>query len=161
MKRPNTPSSSITKHRILRSLRSSVRLLVLIIVAISVEASARPSLTISFSNGASVIFHSARDRFNPVGIFPGEAVDIDLAVSPSLAGTHLYLEALDGGAVTQDVVIAADGTAEMTFQAGMQVGLYRLMAVARGKTAMLQFWVLDLQHPENNPPVRQRTSDGN
>jgi len=125
------------------------------------QASVRPALTISFADGGSVTFRTDRDLFHPVGVFPGETTSMQLVVPKNLANTHLSIGALDGGAVTEDVIIGADGTASITFQAGTQPGLYRLLASAVGKTAMLQFWVFDAANPESNPPVVVRTPSAN
>ncbi|MBA3488581.1 MAG: hypothetical protein H0T78_03395 [Longispora sp.] len=153
------------RFTVLHKLSVLAGIYVIAFAPFSVEASAqvntRAALTISFADGASVTFRTDRDLFYPVGVFPGETASMQLVVPPSLANTHLSIGALDGGAVTEDVIIGADGTASITFQAGTQPGLYRLLASAVGKTAMLQFWVFDAANPESNPPVVVRTPSAN
>ncbi|MFN2507359.1 MAG: hypothetical protein ABR589_01130 [Chthoniobacterales bacterium] len=132
-----------------------------LLVVFTTQASAAPPVTISFADGSSVRFRTDRERFYPVGVSPGETANIQFRLPRGLANTRLSFEALDGGVVTDGVVIAVDGTASVTFTAGDQPGLYRLLASASGKTAILQFWVFNAENPEANPPVLVRTPTGN
>ncbi len=98
--------------------------------------------TITFSNGASITIPSNNpENFRLVGILPGETVNIQLQLPPSFANTFVAVQALDGGLISGDVTVAADGTAAIAFQGGVQPGLYRILLSALGKSAMLQFSV--------------------
>lgn len=105
------------------------------------------SATITFADGASIKLRSSQAKFRPVELLPGETVNIQLRLPRRFLDTPVAIQALDGGFVTQDALVAADGTAAIAFQAGVQPGLYRILLSARGRSALLQFWVLDSGNP--------------
>ncbi len=101
-----------------------------------------PRATITFANGTALEVRSNNpEYFSLIGILPGETVNIQLQLPPSFANTFVAVQALDGGLISGDVAVAADGTAAIAFQAGVQPGLYRILLSALGKSAMLQFSV--------------------
>lgn len=97
------------------------------------------SATITFANGETVKLF-ASDRFRPVSVAAGETVTIQTQLPQQLTTVPAVVQALDGGTST-DIAIAPDGSASMSFQAGSEPGLYRLLFSARGRTAVLQFQV--------------------
>jgi hypothetical protein len=48
---------------------------------------------------------------------------------------------------------SADGNFTFIFQAGHLPGLYQIRVQQGNQVLGLQFWVLDSQHPANNPPA--------
>ncbi len=113
---------------------------------ISLPAQAPPvavpvaSATITFANDTSITIRG-RELFRRIGILPGEIVNIQLQLPSQFTNTVVAVQAMDGGVVSGDVTIAVDGTGSIVFQSGMQPGLYRILLSARGRSAMLQFWV--------------------
>jgi hypothetical protein len=49
------------------------------------------------------------------------------------------------------LLIGEDGAARFQFHAGASPGLYRLMIQLEADTYQLEFYVLNLNHPEQNP----------
>lgn len=101
--------------------------------------------TITFSNGDSTTVRTKQERFLPIGLLPGETVNIQLQLPPEFVKTTVAIQALDGGLLTGDV--ADDGTAAIEFQAGVQLGLYRVLLYAQGRSTLLQFSVSDSKKP--------------
>ena len=60
---------------------------------------------------------------------------------PRFANTLLAVQALDGGRVSEGVVVEPDGRADIAFEAGTQPGFYRILLSAGNKTATLRFSV--------------------
>lgn len=95
--------------------------------------------TITFANGEGIKLY-ADDHFQPVAIAAGETVTIQAQLPPQFTNIPAVAQALDGGSAT-DIVIASNGMASVSFQAGSQPGLYRLFLSARGRNVVLQFQV--------------------
>ena len=100
----------------------------------------RASATITFADGTSMTVRS-REDFQSIEILPRETVNIRLQLPAQFANTLVAVQALDGGLVSEDVIVAADGTAAMAFQAGAPPGLYRVLLSMRGRSATLHFTV--------------------
>ena len=89
------------------------------------------------------------------GLRPRQAVRVTLECPASLKGQPVIVFSPDGGGTvpTNDTVtVKADGTASFVFQAGADHGLYRVFVQAAGQRNLIEFYVLDLEHPNNNPP---------
>lgn len=116
----------------------------------------RVSASITLESGEIAKASGNRGVFDRLGLRPNELVKIVLLYPAAKAGHTILAGALDGGRVIapkRALTVAADGTVEFKFQAGKEPGLYQV-SVDDGLSEMgLQFWVLDEQHPENNPPV--------
>ena len=95
------------------------------------------------------------DRFQRVGLTPGQITNISLTFPSSMAGQIISAAPLDGGSVTlaNQGAIAADGSVSLTFKAGSPVGVYRVLLSQGDSVQILQFWVKDLNNTQNNPPV--------
>jgi hypothetical protein len=98
--------------------------------------------TVTFANGNSIAVRGNRqEKFRPVAILSGETLNIQLQLAPRSVNTVAAVQAVDGGIVTQRVVIAPDGTTALEFHAGVQPGLYRILLTARGRPVLMQFRV--------------------
>jgi hypothetical protein len=117
----------------------------------------KASATITFSGGGSIKIRG-KDRLPVVEIGAGETANIQLTLPQRLANTFVVVQALDGGTVTESATIAADGSGSIAFQAGAQPGLYRVLLSARGKSAMVRFWVPNGEDSTVNQPALKRTS---
>jgi hypothetical protein len=111
---------------------------------------------IDLGNGQSVTVLSHKGSFDRVGLCHDQAVDIAVQYPKANIGQTISVDALDGGAIvapTKNLVVAPDGTIHFKFRAGHQPGVYQI-ALRNGVQELgLQFWVLDQDHPRNNPPV--------
>ena len=93
--------------------------------------------------------------FDPLGLRPQQAVNITVQFPAELAGQAMIAEALDGGTLSLPeggLVVAADGTVFFQFQAGGSQGACRIAVHQPDDQNIINFWVIDLEHPENNPP---------
>lgn len=121
-------------------------ILCLTLAILSPFASAAPPppkafVTIVFADGSSTKIPSRNGRFRPIHVQAGETVTVQAQVPPQNVNTPAFAQALDGGAVSEQVAIAADGTASIAFRAGTAPGLYRVLLSARRRTAWLEFIV--------------------
>jgi len=96
---------------------------------------------ITFSNRASITIRTIQDKFQTVPVLPGEAVTVQLQLPLPFVNTPLALQAMDGGLVSANIAIAADGTGALAFQADVQPGLYRVLLSAPTASVLLQFTV--------------------
>jgi hypothetical protein len=65
------------------------------------------------------------------------------------------VRALDGGDIipAADVLkVGPDNTVSFNYHGGNLHGLYRVMVLVGGAEQLLEFYVLDLVRPGNNPP---------
>ena len=99
------------------------------------------SALITFANGSSVQVRTSKGKLPSVAILPGENLSVQMQLPQSFAEGSMSIQALDGGVVTQNVTVAADGTAFFGFQGGIQPGLYRILLSAHGRSVLLQLWV--------------------
>jgi len=112
--------------------------------------------TIDFGDNQSVTANSNGAIFDRVGLQPNQVVDVTVQFSPGAAGRTIIAEPLDGGRVigsTSKLVVAADGTLSFSFQAGHDPGVCQVSLHDGAQEVGLQFWVLDQQNPQENPPV--------
>lgn len=112
-------------------------------VPLPAQTEAGPRARITFADGTSVTIRghdrNEKVRLQPVAILAGERVNIQLKLPSRFANTFMAVQALDGGLASGDVLVAADGSAAIAFQGGVQPGLYRILLSAGGKSATLQF----------------------
>jgi hypothetical protein len=117
---------------------------------LSIEATA----SIAFDSGRSVTALCHQGGFDRVGLRHDQTVDIAVQYSTAVAGTPITVVPLDGGAVVasrKDLIVGADGTIRFKFRAGHQPGVYQIALHNGNQELGLQFWVLDEEHPANNP----------
>lgn len=91
------------------------------------------------------------------GLTPEQIVTVTLQFPEELKGKPVSVSSLDGGSVSSvdgasDLKISVDGTAPFQFHAGHQPGLYRLIIMLGPAFYHLEFYVLDLQNTQRNPP---------
>jgi hypothetical protein len=107
--------------------------------------------------GSDKIFQPRKHQtdFDLLGLDPGQTVDITVWFPTKLAGQIIIAEPLDGGTIfvpETGLVVGSDGTVVFQFQAGQGPGTCRLAVHQPDDQNLLNFWVVDLKHPENNPP---------
>jgi hypothetical protein len=115
-----------------------------------------PTATITFDSNQSVAVNSNGRVFDLVGLQPSETVAITVQFSTQIAGHILEVEPRDGGCVssgTSTLLVADDGTISFQFQGGFSPGRYQVSIRDGAQEIALQFWVLDLANPQNNPRV--------
>lgn len=125
---------------------------------ITAQSTASSSAAITFSEGGSINM-TGKERFPVVAIDPGETANVALQLAGGFASARVAVQALDGGLVSSDGAIGADGSGSLVFQAGVQPGLYRILVSGGNQTATLQFWVLNNQDPAANQPALTRNSN--
>jgi hypothetical protein len=111
---------------------------------------------IDFGNAQSFTALCHSGSFDRVGLHHDQTVDIVVQYSTATAGAPVTVEPLDGGAIVasgKDLVVASDGTIHFKFRAGHQPGTYQIALHNGDQELGLQFWVVDEEHPRNNPIV--------
>ena len=128
-----------------------------------------PYATITFSDGSSVVSPGAGGVFPLVGLQPNQAVKVDVQLPPDYALQLFRIESLDGGAVLPPIIPASGNcslaqcnvivqlpittTLTFTFVAGSLPGRYRVPLRDGSRALLLEFWVQDMNNPQNNPPA--------
>ena len=119
---------------------------------LSVDATA----TIDLGTAQAVTAYCRKGNFDRVGLRHDQTVDIAVQYSAAPVGQAIIVEALDGGQViapTKNLIVGTDGTIHFKFRAGHQPGIYQIALNSGARQLGLQFWVMDEEHPRNNPPV--------
>jgi hypothetical protein len=110
--------------------------------------------TVQFSNGQTL---SIVDFSDSIGIQPNELVNLTIQFGSVGFGGIVQIESLDGGSIngsgSSSGLVAGDGSLTFTFRATSNAGQNRIVIRGASRTLRLQFWVFDLQNPQNNPPV--------
>jgi len=125
-----------------------------------VPGQGRPTFTISFSDGSSVVATSD----DLVGLQPNQTVTVAVQLWPpgdtipdDPPPVDVFIEALDGGYVDTDhVVVGWNGLFSFSFVAGHDPGVSQISLHTDADEISeigIHFWVLDSENPENNPPV--------
>jgi hypothetical protein len=89
------------------------------------------------------------------GLRPRQAVRVTLVCPVSLKGQPISVFSPGGGGPVSPNdarTVHLDGTASFVFQAAANHGLYRVFVQAGAQQNLIEFYVLDLEHPSNNPP---------
>lgn len=116
-----------------------------------------PTAVITSASGAARHLLSHQHILDRVGLGPNQVVTVTLQFPSDTQGKPVMVGALDGGGLTANVgmenlFVDEDGTVVFSFQAGAAPGLYRLIVQLGANDYRLEFYVLDLDHPQNNPP---------
>ncbi len=122
-----------------------------------------PTSTANESVTAVIASSSGRERrlngqngyIGRAGLRPRQPVRVRLGFPVELAGGSAVVLSPDGGALLppqEAVKIKADGTVSFLFEAGAHHGLYRVFVEVLGQRHLLEFYVMDLENPRNNPP---------
>jgi hypothetical protein len=112
--------------------------------------------TIIDGTHAPVVTASRKGVFQRIGIKHDHTVDVTVQYPATSAGRSIVAEALDGGQVianARKLTVAENGTITFKFRVGHEVGAYSVALRDGTEELGLQFWVLDEQRPERNPPV--------
>ena len=89
-----------------------------------------------------------------IGLAPGQVVSVKLKFKGATSGQALTVSSLDGGTVSgaDSPSLSSNGTAHFDYEAGPAPGRYRLLVQLETKEYWFEFYVLDLNNPQNNPP---------
>lgn len=70
------------------------------------------------------------------------------------SGQAIAVSAMDGGRLrgTEALEIGSEGDTQFDYEGADVPGLYRVVVLAGDTQYILQFYVLDLENPQNNPP---------
>jgi hypothetical protein len=112
--------------------------------------------TITSASGEERHLPNYDDMLGRVGLAPEQVVTVTLQFPANRAGKPVNAGSLDGGNVSlldnaSQLLIATNGTARFQFQADASPGLYRVIIQLEADTYRLEFYVLNLTHPEKNP----------
>ncbi len=110
--------------------------------------------TVDYGNDA--VFQPAKHgiNFDQLGLLPRQFLTITVQFPAELAGQVIIAEPLDGGTLSvpeEGLFVATDGTVVFQFQAGDSFGACRLAVHRPDDTNFIQLWIVDAEHPENNP----------
>jgi hypothetical protein len=112
----------------------------------------RPVIAISFADGKSLTTFAEGGLSDLVALQPDEVVNIQLNFSLSAAKQRVVVQSLDGGfASGTKNTVDADGTLNITFQAGASPGLNRILVINQDTSSILRFWVINTSDPTANP----------
>lgn len=112
------------------------------------------SATIDYGNDALFQPDKHGVDFALLGLDPEQTVTVTVQFPVELAGQIVIAEPLDGGLLTipdTGLVVGVDGTVVMQFQASDEPGACRIAVHETDDSNLLHFWIIDSQHPENNP----------
>ena len=113
----------------------------------------RPIVAISFADGKSLTTSAEGGLSDLVALQPDELVNLQLNFPLSAAKQRIVVQSLDGGfASGTENTVDADGTLNVTFQAGASPGLNRILVINQGTSSILRFWVTNTSDPTANPP---------
>ena len=113
----------------------------------------RPVVAISFADGKSLTISAEGGLSDLVALQPDEVVSLQLNFALSAAKQRIIVQSLDGGfASGTKNTVDADGTLNVTFQAGASPGLNRILVINRGTSSILPFWVINTSDSTANPP---------
>ena len=112
------------------------------------------SATVNYGNDS--IFCPAKivTNFDRLGMRAEQALTITVQFPAELSGQTAIAEPLDGGTLTlpeNGLIIGEDGNVTFQFQAGTSFGACRIAVHQPDDTNLLQFWIVDPDHPENTP----------
>ena len=123
------------------------------------SASSQPSdsgldVTIKSGSGKERYPLSQDGRIDRIGLRPGQTVAIKLKFKGKKTGQPLSVSSLDGGELSgrDSLSLSSDGNAQFSYQGGPAPGLYRLLVQIGAEEYWFEFYVLDLNNPQNNPP---------
>lgn len=93
--------------------------------------------------------------FALVGVRPDQLVQVSVQYPVTKTGRLIVAEALDGGQVLVQgpLVVGLDSIIRFQFRAAHMPGINHIALRDGAQELGLQFWVLDENHPERNPPV--------
>jgi hypothetical protein len=122
-----------------------------------------PTSTANESVNAVIASNSGRERrlngqngyIGRAGLRPRQLVRVSLGFPVGLAGGSVAVLSPDGGAILpplEALRIMPDGTVSFLFEPGAHHGLYRVFVEVVGQRHLLEFYVMDLENPGNNPP---------
>lgn len=114
-------------------------------------------VTVTSASGAARHPLHHRGLVDRVGLAPGQTVSVNLVFPGKTTGTAVTASALDGGVLSghENLATSAEGVVQFSYQAGSLPGCYRVAAEIAGQEYILEFYVVDLNNPGNNPtPVR-------
>ncbi len=114
------------------------------------------ALAATVDYGNDTLFQPAKHGtdFEQLGLLPGQVLTITFQFPVELAGQVIIVDPLDGGTVSapeEGAIVGADGNVTFQFQAGDAVGACRLAVHRPDDVNTIQLWVVDSEHPENNP----------
>jgi len=113
----------------------------------------RPVIAISFADGKSLTTSAEGGLSDLVALQPDEIVNLQLNFPLSAAKQRIVVQSLDGGFASGTKNTAdAEGTLNVTFQAGASPGLNRILVINQGTSSILRFWVINTSDPTANPP---------
>jgi hypothetical protein len=111
------------------------------------QTAADVSATIQFSNGDAI---TVTDFSNPIGVQPGELLNITIQFPAGAAGQPIVIEPADGGVTSVGSsirVVNNDGTFNFTFVAPASTGI-KSLGIRRGPDSFrLQFSVNNASRP--------------
>jgi len=110
--------------------------------------------TVDYGNNAIFQPDKFGTDFGLLGVRPDQVVTISVQFPTEFAGQAVSAELLDGGTLTlpdDGLVIDENGIVTFAFQASI-FGACRINVHQADEVNFIQFWVVDVDSPESNPP---------
>jgi hypothetical protein len=167
----NRPRSAASQRKATRNYFMTNKLLIAVFIAtvslsyFSPSTICAQSLPPAHQDGvinAVIVSNSGKERrlnghngyIGRAGLRPRQSVRVTLEFTDARADSAV-VSALDGGEIVganAPLRINRDGTASFIFREAEHPGLYRVIVEAGAQRSLLEFYVLDIEHPKNNPP---------
>lgn len=114
-------------------------------------------VVVTSASGAERQLPGSDYNLGRAGLSPEQSVTVKLQFPVQMKGKPVSVSSLDGGSVSSvdgasSLSVSEDGTAPFQFHAGHQPGLYRVVILFGAAFYHLEFYVLDLQNTDRNPP---------
>ncbi|MBA3834015.1 MAG: hypothetical protein H0X34_19420 [Chthoniobacterales bacterium] len=114
------------------------------------------ALSARIDYGNDAIFQPEKQGidFTQYGLQALQNVTLTVQFPVELAGQLIIAAPLDGGIITipdEGLHVADDGTVVFAFQASDMPGACRIAVHQPDDSNVLHFWIIDTEHPENNP----------
>lgn len=116
---------------------------------------------IGSDSGKERHLHGGQGYIGRAGLRPNQKVKVTLQCPGSKKGDPVLVSLLDGGDIVpanEVLKVAPDGTVSFKYNAPATHGLFRVLVQVGEREQRLEFYVLDVDHPGNNP-LRVRVVD--
>jgi hypothetical protein len=124
--------------------------------AASTPAPLDATITVNPASLQPITAYSYAGISDRIGLQSGQVITVMVQFAAANPGDVITAEPLDGGQIlgkTNQFIVASDGTITFQFQACQDPGVCQVSLHNLTNEIGLQFWVLDPNNPDNNPPV--------
>jgi hypothetical protein len=114
------------------------------------------TVTVTLSATQSVSVNSTAGVSDKIALQPNQSVDVIVKFAAPKTGHNVNVDALDGGRVViagNSTSVAASNSVHFNLQVAGEPGICRVVLRDGAQEIGFQFWVLDPNNPNSNPPT--------